>query len=172
MKEKVEINIQGQVIQLEKNDGENGRATDTANEKICVWEREKIADDIGKSIKSLTDWPRPQPTFTFPALKPVEISRPDMSYVQKIHEENVAHRKLQDAGAQASIESRNQLIEQNELLKKQLFEQTEINQRLAHEFEMGAREAVITRQKANWSLGIGIVGLFVAIIAAVVGVMK
>ena len=90
----------------------------------------------------------------------------------EIAEEGRKYRELQSAGAKASIESRNQLIEQNELLKKQLSEQTEINQRLAHEFEMGAREAVVTRQKANWSLGIGIAGLFVAIIAAVVGVMK
>ena len=87
-------------------------------------------------------------------------------------EEKRRHIELLNAGAQANIETHNKLIEQNELLKKQLSEQTEINQRLAHEFEMGAREAVVTRQKANWSLVIGIVSLFVAIISVVVGVVK
>lgn len=78
----------------------------------------------------------------------------------------------QTEGAKANIETRDQLIEQNELLRKQLTEQTEINQRLEHEFEMGAREAVITRQKANWSLAIGIAGLIVAIVAIIVGMIK
>ena len=69
----------------------------------------------------------------------------------------------QTEGAKANIETRDQLIEQNELLRKQLSEQTEINQRLEHEFKMGAREAVITRKIAYWSLVIGIFGLLVAI---------
>ena len=80
--------------------------------------------------------------------------------------------ELKQEGIKAIIESRDQLIEQNELLRKQLTEQTEINQRLEHEFEMGAREAVITRQKANWSLAIGIAGLIVAIVAIIVGMIK
>ena len=71
----------------------------------------------------------------------------------------------QTEGAKANIETRDQLIEQNELLRKQLTEQTEINQRLEHEFKMGAREAVIARKKANWSLGIGIAGVIIAVIA-------
>ena len=71
----------------------------------------------------------------------------------------------QTEGAKANIESRDQLIEQNELLRKQLTEQTEINQRLEHEFKMGAREAVITRRIAYWSLGVGIVGVIIAIIS-------
>ena len=80
-----------------------------------------------------------------------------------IGEEKRRHLELQDAGAQASVETRNKLIEQNELLRKQLTEQTEINQRLEREFAMGAREAVITRKIAYWSLVIGIFGLLVAI---------
>lgn len=71
----------------------------------------------------------------------------------------------QTEGAKANIETRDQLIEQNELLRKQLAEQTEINQRLEREFAMGAREAVITRKIAYWSLGVGIAGVVVALIA-------
>ena len=71
----------------------------------------------------------------------------------------------QTEGAKANIETRDQLIEQNELLRKQLSEQTEINQRLEYEFKMGAREAVITRKIAYWSLGVGIAGVVVALIA-------
>lgn len=71
----------------------------------------------------------------------------------------------QTEGAKANIETRDKLIEQNELLRKQLTEQTEINQRLEHEFKMGAREAVITRRIAYWSLGVGIVGVIIAIIS-------
>ena len=71
----------------------------------------------------------------------------------------------QTEGAKANIETRDQLIEQNELLRKQLSEQTEINQRLEHEFKMGAREAVITRKIAYWSLGVGITGIVIALIA-------
>ena len=71
----------------------------------------------------------------------------------------------QTEGAKANIETRDQLIEQNELLRKQLSEQTEINQRLEREFEMGAREAVITRKIAYWSLGVGIVGVVVALVS-------
>lgn len=68
------------------------------------------------------------------------------------------HRELQDAGAKASVES-------HKLLKQQLAEQTEINQRLEHEFKMGAREAVITRRIAYWSLAVGIVSLIATVIA-------
>jgi len=71
----------------------------------------------------------------------------------------------QTEGAKANIETRDKLIEQNELLRKQLTEQTEIHQRLEHEFKMGAREAVITRRIAYWSLGVGIVGVIIAIIS-------
>jgi len=69
------------------------------------------------------------------------------------------HREIQEAGAKASVES-------YELLKKQLSEQTEINQRLEHEFKMGAREAVITRRIAYWSLAVGIISIIVSIIVA------
>lgn len=68
------------------------------------------------------------------------------------------HREIQEAGAKASVES-------NKLLKQQLAEQTEINQRLEHEFKMGAREAVITRRIAYWSLAVGIVSLIATVIA-------
>ena len=77
--------------------------------------------------------------------------------------------KLQTASAIANIESRDQLIEHNELLRKQLSEQTEINQRLEYEFKMGAREAVITRKISYWSLFFGIVGVVMAIIALIRG---
>ena len=90
---------------------------------------------------------------------------------KQIIEEKKRRIELQDAGAQASIEARDQLIAQNELLKKQLTEQTEINQRLGHEFKMGAREAVKTRKIAYWSLGVGILGVVVAIVAIFVGVL-
>ena len=73
----------------------------------------------------------------------------------------------QTEGAKANIETRDQLIEQNELLRKQLTEQTEINQRLEREFAMGAREAVITRRKANWSLILAIISLIVTIISII-----
>lgn len=86
---------------------------------------------------------------------------------EKAVAENIAHRNLQTAGALANIESRDQLIEQNKLVIKQLAEQTEISQRLEREFAMGAREAVITRKIAYWSLVIGVFGLFVAIMSLV-----
>lgn len=73
----------------------------------------------------------------------------------------------QTEGAKANIETRDQLIEQNELLRKQLAEQTEINQNLKHEFAMEAREAVITRKIAYWSLIIGGLGLLIAIISLI-----
>lgn len=82
---------------------------------------------------------------------------------EKAVAENIAYRNLQSAGAQANIEA-------FQLLKQQLAEQTEINQRLEREFEMGAREAVITRKIAYWSLGVSIAGVVVAIIAIFVGV--
>ena len=75
----------------------------------------------------------------------------------------------QTEGAKANIESRDQLIEQNKLLRKQLTEQTEINQRLEYEFKIGAREAVITRKIAYWSLGVGITGVVMAMIALIRG---
>lgn len=82
-------------------------------------------------------------------------------------EEKRQYQELQSAGAKANIESRDQLIEQNKLLRKQLTEQTEINQRLEHEFQMGTREAVITRRKANWSLILAIISLLVTIISII-----
>ena len=87
--------------------------------------------------------------------------------VEKAIKENNKHRNLQTAGALANIESRDQLIEQNKLVFKQLAEQTEINQRLEHEFKMGARETVIARRKANWSLTIAIISLIVTIISII-----
>ena len=85
-------------------------------------------------------------------------------------EEKRQYQELQSAGAKANIETRDQLIEQNELLRKQLTEQTEINQRLEHEFHMGAKEAVITRRKANWSLAIAIISLIVTIISIIINI--
>ena len=79
---------------------------------------------------------------------------------EKAVAENIAHRNLQSAGAQANIEA-------YKVLKQQLAEQTEINRRLEHEFKMGAREAVITRKIAYWSLGVGIAGVIVAVVALV-----
>ena len=79
---------------------------------------------------------------------------------EKAVAENIAHRNLQSAGAQANIEA-------YKVLKQQLAEQTEINQRLEHEFKMGAREAVITRKIAYWSLGVGVAGIIMAIIALI-----
>ena len=73
----------------------------------------------------------------------------------------------QTEGAKANIETRDQLIKQNELLRKQLTEQTEINQRLEHEFKMGAREAVTARKISYWSLIIGGLGLLIAIISLI-----
>ena len=79
---------------------------------------------------------------------------------EKAVAENIAHRNLQSAGAQANIEA-------YKVLKQQLAEQTEINQRLEHEFKMGARETVIVRRKANWSLAIAIISLIVTIISII-----
>lgn len=77
---------------------------------------------------------------------------------EKAVAENIAHRNLQSAGVLANIEA-------YKVLKQQLAEQTEINQRLEREFAMGAREAVITRKIAYWSLGVGIAGIVIALIA-------
>ena len=96
---------------------------------------------------------------------PAELLGRVIALQRHIGEEKRRHLELQDAGAQASVENRDKLIEQNELLKKQLAEQTEINQRLEHEFQMGARETVIARRKANWSLAIAIISLIVTIIS-------
>ena len=92
------------------------------------------------------------------------------AFERRIAEEKRRHLELQDAGARASVETREQLLEQNKILKLQLQEQTEINQRLEHEFHMGAKEAVITRNIAYWSLGVSITGVIVAIVAIFVGV--
>ncbi len=75
--------------------------------------------------------------------------------------------EMQVAGAKANMDSRNLLMEQNRVLQQQLAEQTEINQRLENEFEMGAREAVITRRLAYGSLVIGAIGVILAIIALI-----
>lgn len=80
-----------------------------------------------------------------------------MEYHKKQKKEE-CYRNLQSAGAQANIEA-------YKVLKQQLAEQTEINQRLEREFAMGAREAVITRKIAYWSLGVGIAGIVIALIA-------
>ena len=80
-----------------------------------------------------------------------------MEYHKKQQKEE-GYRNLQSAGAQANIEA-------YKLLKQQLAEQTEINQRLEHEFQMGAREAVITRKIAYWSLVVGIAGIIIALFA-------
>ena len=87
------------------------------------------------------------------------------AFERRIAEEKRRHLELQDAGARASVETREQLLEQNKILKLQLQEQTEINQRLEYEFKMGAREAVITRKIAYWSLWVGIVGIIIAVIS-------
>lgn len=88
-----------------------------------------------------------------------------LSATAEYHDSRKKQEELKQEGIRANIETRDQLIEQNELLSKQLTEQTEINQRLEHEFKMGAREAVITRRIAYWSLGVGIVGVIIAIIS-------
>ena len=82
-----------------------------------------------------------------------------MEYHKKQKKEE-CYRNLQSAGAQANIEA-------YKVLKQQLAEQTEINQRLERKFAMGAREAVITRKIAYWSLGMGIAGIIVAVVALV-----
>ena len=71
-------------------------------------------------------------------------------------EQRREHLQLQEDSARANIETRDQLFEQNE-----------INQRLEYEFKMGAREAVITRRKANWSLILAIISLIVTIISII-----
>ena len=96
----------------------------------------------------------------------INSAKSAMEYHKKQQKEE-GYRNLQSEGAKANIETRDQLIEQNELLRKQLTEQTEINQRLEREFAMGAREAVITRKIAYWSLGVGIAGVIVAVVALV-----
>lgn len=106
-------------------------------------------------------------TFPSSARQLAEICERDRILQQareKAVAENIAHRNLQSAGAQANIEA-------YKVLKQQLAEQTEINQRLEHEFQMGAREAVITRKIAYWSLGVGIAGVVVAVVAIFVGVL-
>lgn len=102
-------------------------------------------------------------TFPSSARQLAEICERDRILQQareKAVAENIAHRNLQSAGAQANIEA-------YKVLKHQLAEQTEINQRLEHEFKMGAREAVITRKKTNWSLAIAIISLIVTIISII-----
>jgi len=80
------------------------------------------------------------------------------SAIDEIEMQKRKHYELQEASANANIES-------YKLLKQQLEEQTEINQRLEHEFKMGAREAVITRRIAYWSLVVGTVGVVIAILS-------
>ena len=69
---------------------------------------------------------------------PTNSAQSAMEYHKKQQREE-CYRNLQSAGAQANIEA-------YKVLKQQLAEQTEINQRLEREFAMGAREAVITRK--------------------------
>lgn len=87
----------------------------------------------------------------------INSAKSAMGYHKKQQKEE-GYRNLQSTGAQANIEA-------YKLLKQQLAEQTEINLRLEHEFQMGARETVITRKIAYWSLGVGIAGVVVALIA-------
>ena len=87
-----------------------------------------------------------------------EADQTRQKIMNEIMEDTRKHRELQDAGAKASVES-------HKLLKQQLAEQTEINQRLEHEFKMGAREAVITRRMAYWSLVVSAIGVAIAILA-------
>ena len=87
----------------------------------------------------------------------INSAKSAMEYHKKQQKEE-EYRNLQSTGAQANIEA-------YKLLKQQLAEQTEINQRLEREFEKGAREAVITRKIAYWSLGVGIAGVVVALVA-------
>ncbi len=89
----------------------------------------------------------------------INSAKSAMKYHKKQQKEE-GYRNLQSAGAQANIEA-------YKVLKQQLAEQTEINQRLEHEFQMGARETVIARRKANWSLAIAIIGLIVTIISII-----
>ena len=90
-----------------------------------------------------------------------------LSATAEYHDSRKKQEELKQEGIRANIETRDQLIVQNELLKKQLAEQTEINQRLEREFAMGARESVITRKIAYWSLSVGIAGVIVAVVALV-----
>ena len=102
-------------------------------------------------------------TFPSSARQLAEICERDRILQQACEEavaENIAHRNLQSAGAQANIEA-------YKVLKQQLAEQTEINQRLEHEFKKGEREAIIARKIAYWSLGVGIAGVIVAVVALV-----
>ena len=130
-----------------------------------------MGNHIPTSILSFADFLKNNPL-------PIEAINSAQAAAEHIKARKSEHEMLRDVmtrraecemwqteGAKANIETCDQLIEQNELLRKQLTEQTEINQRLEHEFKMGAREAVITRRIAYWSLGVGIVGVVVALIA-------
>ncbi|MBO7327255.1 MAG: hypothetical protein J6W00_00615 [Lentisphaeria bacterium] len=70
----------------------------------------------------------------------------------------------QTEGAKANIETRDQLIEQNELLRKQLTEQTEINQRLEHEFRASGKKSNIALLVSILSFFVGFASLVVSII--------
>ena len=89
---------------------------------------------------------------------PSELLQRAQAFEREIARQKREHLELQDAGAKASVES-------YKLLKQQLAEQTEINRRLENEFEMGAREAVITRRIAYGSLVVGIVSVLIAILS-------
>ena len=95
---------------------------------------------------------------------PSELWQRAQAFEKEIARQKREHLELQDAGAQASVES-------YKLLKQQLAEQTEINLRLENEFKMGAREAVITRRIAWWSLALGVIGVLLAIISLFRGVL-
>ena len=88
----------------------------------------------------------------------IDLTQRMQAASDEIARQRKAHLELQDAGAKASVKS-------HKLLKRQLAEQTEINQRLEHEFKMGAREAVITRRMAYWSLVVSAIGVAIAILA-------
>ena len=87
-----------------------------------------------------------------------ELMQRAQALADEVMRDQCRYRELQEAGANANIES-------YKLLKQQLVEQTEINQRLEHEFKMGAREAVITRRMTYWSLVVGTAGVVIAILS-------
>ena len=130
-----------------------------------------MGNDIPTSILSFADFLKNNP-IPIEAINSAQAAAEHMKARKSEYEmlRDVMTRRAecemwQTEGAKANIETRDKLIEQNELLRKQLTEQTEINQRLEREFAMGAREAVITRKIAYWSLGVGIVGVIIAIIS-------
>ncbi len=79
-----------------------------------------------------------------------------MEYHKKQQKEEF-YRNLQSAGAQANIEA-------YQLLKQQLAEQTEINQRLEHEFRASGKKSNIALLVSILSFFVGFASLVVSII--------